>query len=122
MARFDFVGVSSDALTAVSCVEVDQEGTMAEDHRLVSVSLQWSLQRRAAPLPSYASRASFADMAKLRLPSVCEAIEEMWRDTPPVLAQRSPEMMERAFTRRATGFGGGLPQARPSPKENMVGS
>ena len=49
--RLDYVGVSSDALTAVSCVEVDQEGTLAvqerEDHRLVNVSLQWSLQKRA---------------------------------------------------------------------------
>ena len=57
-------GVSCDALTAVSCVEVDQEGTLAvqerEGHRLVNVSLQWSLKRPAANFPSCASRAGFA--------------------------------------------------------------
>ena len=56
---------------SVSCMEVDQKGTLAvqerEDHRLVNVSLQWSLQRRAAPSPSYACGAGFADPANLRL-------------------------------------------------------
>ena len=76
-------GVSSDALTAVSSVGVDQEGILAvserEDHRLVSVTLQWSLQRRAAPFPACASGAGFADRAKLRLPAVREAIEQKWQ-------------------------------------------
>ena len=50
--RLDHVKVSTDALTAVTRTDVDQEGTLViqerEDHRLVSVSSQWSLQRRAA--------------------------------------------------------------------------
>ena len=80
--RLDYVGVSNDALTAVSSVGVDQEGILAvserEDHHLVRVTLQWSLQRRAAQFPVYASGAGFADRAKLRLPAVREATEQKW--------------------------------------------
>ena len=32
--------------------------------------MQWSFQRRAAPFPTYASGARFADRAKLRLPAI----------------------------------------------------
>ena len=71
-------------------MEVDQECTLAaqerEDHRLVNVSLQWSLKRPAANFPSCASRAGFADRAKLRLPAVRETIEQKWRATPPMPA------------------------------------
>ena len=60
--RLDHVGVACDELPAVSRVEVDQGGALAiqerEDHRLVTVSMQWSFQRRAAPFPTHASGVS----------------------------------------------------------------
>ena len=61
--RLDHVGVACDELQAVSRVEVDQDGVLAvqerDDHRLVTVSMKWSFQRRAAPFPTHASGANF---------------------------------------------------------------
>ena len=123
--RLDYVLVSCDALSAVSRVEVDQEGMLAirerEDHWLVSVSLHGSLQRRVAPFPSYASEAGFADRAKLRLPAVREAVEKRWRATPPIPAQWTLEMMERAFARRGRQiFAKSCPRARPAPRNDWI--
>ena len=62
--RLDYVGASSDALTAVSCVEVDQERTLAvqerEDHRRCS-----GLFRGGPRFLICASGAGFADWVKL---------------------------------------------------------
>ena len=98
-------------------------GTLAvqerEDHRLVSVSLQWSLQSRAAPFPSCASG------GWLCRPAVREAIEQKCRATPPMLAHWSLEMMERAFARRGRQALGRLAPCLTQPKElggEMVGS
>ena len=87
--RLDHVGVACDELQAVSRVEVDQDGVLAvqerEDHRLVTVSMQWSFQRRAAPFPTHASGASFADRPKLRLSAVRDFSEQEWCNTPPTI-------------------------------------
>ena len=97
--RLDHVGVACDEVPAVSRVEVDQDGVLAvqerEDHRLVTVSMQWFFQRRAAPFSTHASGASFADRAKLRLSAVRDFIEQEWCNTPPMPPQWTPQTMER---------------------------
>ena len=125
--RLDFVGGLKRRAHGVSCVEVevDQEDTLAvqerEDHRLVNVSLQWSLKRPAANFPSCASGAGFADLAKLRLPAVREAIEQKWRATPPMPALRSAEMMEKAFVRRGRqAFAEACPKPDPASKNVWI--
>ena len=98
------VSAVPDELQAVSRVEVGRDGVLAvqerEDHRLVTVSMQWSFQRLAAPFHTHASGASFADRAKLRLSAVRDFIEQEWCNTPPLPPQWTPEAMERVFAQR----------------------
>ena len=117
--RLDHVGVACDELPAVSRVEVDQDDVLAiqerEDHRLVTVSMQWSFRRRAAPFPTHASGSSFADRAKLWLSAARDFIEQEWCNTPPMRPQWTRETMERAFAQR------GRPKSGPAPRNDWRG-
>ena len=92
-----------------------------EDHRLVTVSMKQSFQRRAAPFSTYASGACFSDRAKLRLPAVRDFIEQEWCNTPPLPSQWTPETMERAFAQRGRQiFAKACPKPGPSPRNDWI--
>ena len=103
--RLDHVGVACGELQAVSRVEVDQDGVLAvqerEDHRLVTVLMQWSFQRRAAPFPTHASGESRRSGPRRRWSGPLRS-EGVHLQGDAVGASRSRLAEEHLFSRRAS--------------------